>query len=257
MLKILIAVISIGLSLNAADPWINIILYHRVLVKTEAAYDVSVEDFENQMEYLKASYDIISLSDALDYITRAKELKNNSVVITFDDGDVSIYNNAFPILKKYRFPFSVFIYTNIVKEGPHAMKWNHMKQMLAYGAEIGSHSVSHGYLNKRLKEESEEQYLARLRHELVDSKNLLEAEFGLPVRYFAYPYGRYNETVKEEANKAGYEAILTVRGYENFPGDDPMRLNRRVVQRSTTPESFIKTFTVQQRKSLNDGDKDF
>ncbi len=257
MLKILLAAIFLGLTLNAADPWINIILYHRVLPKTEAAYDVAVEDFEKQMEYLKESYDVISMSDAVDYIRQVKPLKNNAVVITFDDGDVSIYNNAFPVLKKYRFPFSVFIYTNIVKEGPHAMKWSHMKKLLDYGAEIGSHSVSHGYLHKRLKEESEEQYLARLRHELVDSKNLLESSLGVPVRYFAYPYGRYNETVKEEAGKAGYEAILTVRGYENFPGDDLMRLNRRVVQRSTTPESFIKTFTVQQRKSLKDGDKDF
>ena len=257
MFKILLAGLFLGLSLNAADPWINIILYHRVLEKTEAAYDVAVEDFENQMEYLKESYDVISMSDALEYIKQEKPLKNNSVVITFDDGDVSIYNNAFPILKKYRFPFSVFIYTNIVKEGPHAMKWSHMKKLLDYGAEIGSHSVSHGYLHKRLKEESEEQYLSRLRHELVDSKNLLETNLEVPIRYFAYPYGRYNETVKEEARNAGYEAILTVRGYENFPGDDPMRLNRRVVQRNTTAESFIKIFTVQLRKSLKDGDKDF
>ena len=257
MLKMLAVALFLGFSLSAADPWINILLYHRVLATPEAAYDVSVEDFEKEMEYLKESYDVISLSDAVDYITRVKELKNNSVAITFDDGDVSIYNNAFPVLRKYRFPFSVFIYTNIVKEGPHAMKWSHMKKLLDYGAEIGSHSVSHGYLHKRLKEESEEQYLMRLRRELVDSKNLLETELGVPVRYFAYPYGRYNETVKEEAKKAGYEAILTVRGYENFPGDDPMRLNRRVVQRSTTPEGFIKIFTVQQRKSLTDGDKDF
>ncbi len=257
MLKIFIAVLFMGFTLNAADPWINIILYHRVVPKTVGAYDVTVEDFEKQMEYLKESYDVISLSDAVDCIRQVKPLKNKSVVITFDDGDVSIYNNAFPVLKKFRFPFSVFIYTNVVQEGPHAMKWSHMKQLLDYGAEIGSHSVSHSNLQRRLKDESDEQYLARLRHELVDSKNLLESSLGVPVRYFAYPYGRYNRTVKEEAVKAGYEAILTVRGYENFPGDDLMRLNRRIVEKSTTPESFIKTFTVQQRESLKDGDKDF
>lgn len=98
---------------------VKILAYHRILsVLDESQYgadleliSASVEDFDWQMSYVKKNYNVISFSQLVNAQDKAEDLPENSLIITFDDGFDDNYTNAFPILKKYSLPATIFIST--------------------------------------------------------------------------------------------------------------------------------------------------
>jgi hypothetical protein len=128
---------------------------------------------------------------------------------------------AWPILKKFGYPLTLFIYTEGVRGGHfgggEAMTWEMLSEMRDAGVDIEAHSATHQDLRKPYdkvakKRLSPPEYEQWLQNEIVGSKQLLEQKLGIKVNCFAVPYGFYNEHIKEVCRNAGYEAIFTVYG---------------------------------------------
>ena len=99
-----------------------------------------------------------------------------------------------------------------------------VRQWLGGGHEIGSHSITHRNLRHLSPAEA--------REEIFGSKKSLEDRFGLPVQHFCYPYGSWNQAVRDLVCEAGYRTACTVRFGVNGPSNSPYEL-RRIIPLST------------------------
>lgn len=192
---------------------VPIIMYHHVNKADPKRQDaVSPKRFDWHMAYLKKHhFNVLSLSTLVQIIKQGKPLPRKSVVITFDDGYEDNFQYAFPILKKYGFPATIFVITDIVNTEGY-LTTTQLKEMLARGIEIGSHTRRHAYLPGILGK--------TLVEEIKNSKDRLEQELGVTITSFAYPNGGFTEEVKQTVAQAGYESACTTnRGYDRFNRD--------------------------------------
>lgn len=183
-----------------------ILMFHHVddgFVDTDNCCKSTIADFKTNLEnYVSHGYTFVSVSKALN-IVKQKE-KRRFVVVTFDDIPDSVYINAYPILKDKQIPFTIFVTPSFVnKEGfitrKHLLELNQDPLCT-----IGAHTMTH----PMLREEQNSKW------EIEQSKKELEALLGKTVKYFAYPFGRYeavSSSVIKEVEEAGFEcAFCTV-----------------------------------------------
>ena len=218
-----------------------VLCYHRFVDKPKDSLAIKPADFEAQMQALKDNgIIVISMEDFLAWRRGEKEIPEKAAIVSIDDGYLSGYSVAWPILKKFGYPFTMFLYTDYIKGGPksggQSISWDQLAEMRDAGVDIEGHTVSHSSLNAR-KGKTDEQYLAWLKSEIVGSKELLEKNLGIQVKAFAYPYGLHNKTVRDVVKQAGYEAAFTVWGRRIARGADPMMMGRYAIE-STKPEVF-------------------
>lgn len=237
--------------LHAEDFWTAILCYHKVFPKAEQEFEVSTENFEKQMKFIKESFLVVSLKDFIDHIDSKTPYTSNTVIVTFDDGDKSIYKYALPILKKYDVPMTLFLYSNVTKE-KRGLTWEEIKEMSDYGIDFGSHGQNHIYLTRKDENETEAQYEEKIKQELNESKREIEEKTGKPVKCLAYPYGKYNTYVEKEALKAGYEVMLTVHWDKNTINSNKYRLRRRIVPKTYNMEKFVNIFKGNIPDGVND-----
>jgi peptidoglycan/xylan/chitin deacetylase (PgdA/CDA1 family) len=242
----LIAVALFGLAgvLPAADrpaPTAIVLCYHVVESPYDTEFSITRETFVQQMQYLAATgYNVISLADLSDYVAgRRKSLPENAVVVTVDDGYRSVYDELFPVMKKHKFPFTVFVYPKFIGQSAYALTWKQIREMADEGALIESHTLSHGFLTRnRHRSLDDAAYRDWLDQELVRSKEIIEAETGRKVRFLAYPYGDYSEDVARSAAEAGYDAGLTCDFGPVRPASDLFRMKRVVIRKDTSFAEF-------------------
>jgi peptidoglycan/xylan/chitin deacetylase (PgdA/CDA1 family) len=208
-----------------------IFCYHRLVDKIRyPGTEITPAAFEAQMNELKdRGITVISMQDLLAWKRGEKNIPPRCAIITFDDGWKSQYEVAWPIMKKYGYPFTMFLYTEGVRGGSlgggEAITWEQLADMRDNGVDIEAHSATHQDLReghtimlastggKRTKTKlTGPQYEQWMQNEVVGSKQLLEQRLGIKVNCFAVPFGNYNEHVKEIARNAGYEAMFTVYG---------------------------------------------
>ena len=218
-----------------------VLCYHRFEDRPKDSLAIKPADFEAQMQALKDSgIIVISMTDFLAWRRGEKRIPEKAAIISIDDGYLSGYNVAWPILKKFGYPLTMFIYTDYVKGGPksggQSISWDQLAEMRDAGVDIEGHTVSHSSLNAR-KGKTDEQYLAWLKSEIVGSKEMLEKNLGIQIKAFAYPYGLHNQTVRDVVKEAGYEAAFTVWGRRIAYGADPMTIGRYAIE-STKPKVF-------------------
>src|SRR5881296_118266 len=208
-----------------------IFCYHRLVDKIRyPGTEITPAAFEAQMKELKdRGITVISMQDLLAWKKGEKNIPPRSAVVSFDDGWKSQYEVAWPIMKKYGYPFTMFLYTEGVAGGSlgggQAITWEQLADMRDNGIDIEAHSATHQDLReghtimlastggKRTKTKlTGPQYEQWIQNEVVGSKQLLEQRLGIKVNCFAVPFGNYNEHVKELARNSGYEAMFTVYG---------------------------------------------
>ena len=224
----------------AEETIIPILVYHNFTTKESSSYKINIVEFEKQMDYLAThNYSVISLSELLKGL-RDSQLPPKPIVITIDDGFKSTYTLAYPVLKKYNFPATLFLYTNFIEKNSHSLTWEEIREMTKNNIEIGSHTLSHCNLLKYKKNENYETYLARIRREIFLSKEILESKIGRKVKFFAYPYGAYSSTIKDLAIQAGYEGIVNANSMNNTLIGDPFSLNRQIIFGQSSFNSFIR-----------------
>lgn len=161
------------------------------------ALSVSPDKFEAQMAYLSQNgYTPITLDTLYGIFNGQASAPGKPVVLTFDDGYIDFYTNAFPILRRFNFHAVSFIPTGLMGGG-YYMNWNQIREIASAGlVTFEGHTVNHMNLPSV-------SYATALR-ELQDSKNVLQANTGYPVNFIAYPNGSSNRWVQAAARKAGY-----------------------------------------------------
>lgn len=277
---------------------VQILVYHRVNDEQDAFFPaIPTRVFAEQMDYLAHDWNLCGLEDAIERIKR-REVRDNTVVVTFDDGYRDNYANAFPILKKLSIPATIFLATDAigsgrllwhdrvfsafrstralffenfvnrsrryslatlpervaaqhetleflwsVNDGERArwidhlvealevedltekpglmLSWEDVKVMHEGGVSFGSHTVTHPILSK--------QSIDRAREEIDASKSTIEAKLQVPVRTFAYPFGKeahFSEAIKGILKEAGYTCAVTTLFGTNDGRQDVFELRR-------------------------------
>jgi len=212
----------------------TVLCYHIVEAPQDPRMEISRETFRQHLQYIEMTgYNVIPLRHLYEYVSgKRASLPKNPVVITIDDGWRSAYTEAYPELKKRNFPFTLFIYPNIIGQTAIALSWDQVREMSDNGGDIQSHSLSHPFLTKRMHGSfNDTQYSAWLARELGESKRLIEKNTGKKVQFLAYPYGDYDTRVAMNAGKAGYTAALTCDFGKVRKGSDPLRMKRFVIDK--------------------------
>ena len=201
--------------------------------------------FELQMKYLKDNgYRVISLGELLDFLQYRHALPRRSVVITIDGGYGSAYDIAYPILERYGFTVTLFIHTAFVGASKSAITWDQLREMKADGFEVGSQTLSYCDLTKRRTGEDDQAYTARIKRQVLVSKQIIDRKLEQDTIYLAFPYGSYDQRVLNICDQVGYRIGLSVEPGGNPFFADPLALKRNQILKRDL-ESFItkvKTF---------------
>ena len=212
-----------------------IIMYHsvgkegRTLDGYGAKLNVSPAAFAKQMKFLHDhSYNVVPLAEFIKRIKTDENIPPMTITITFDDGLKNNFLHAYPILKKYNFPATIFIATDFVGKEKF-LSWDDIRTMQENNISIGSHTVSHRWL-PALDERS-------IHRELYNSKKLLEEMTGREIKTLSYPLGAYNEKVKKIAKETGYIGAVATNPGPTKPKDDIFALKR--IRISMTSDNLL------------------
>ncbi len=193
---------------RARSGTIPVIMYHDITPTKDVDYDVTPEELEKHFQAIQdEGLTPISLDRLVTHLRTGAPLPAKPILLTFDDNYAGQYEYAFPLLKRFGYPAVWSVHTGFVGSTagtkPKA-NWEQLREMVASGLiTIASHSVTHRNFSTLTP--------AEITKELTDSKQVLERELGVPIRYFTYPEGSYASTTKELVAKAGYTAALTMR----------------------------------------------
>ena len=179
----------------------TIFVYHRFGDDKHPSTNTSLTQLKNDFEYFrKNNYEVVPLSTLVKTIQDGKEVPTNWVVLTIDDAYKSFYTNGLEIFKEYGYPFSLFVYVKATDEKyGDFMTWDMLKEVLPYG-EVELHSYSHPRLTNLTIEQ--------IKADTQKSYEIFEKKMGYKPKFYAYPYGEYNDDVKEAIKDSGFEAIL-------------------------------------------------
>jgi peptidoglycan/xylan/chitin deacetylase (PgdA/CDA1 family) len=210
---------------------VPILMYHVIgTVKPGTPFPelwVTASDFSAEMHALAAQgYHGVTLQQAWDAWHHGGLLPSKPVVVSFDDGYSGQYKDAMPVLRSLHWPGVLNLKLGNLRD----LKAAHVREMIADGWEIDSHTINHPSLPSIDD--------AHLRYELEASRARLKKEFGLTVNFFCYPAGAYNQHVVEAVKRAGYLAATTTD--EGFARpQDTFVLGRVRVNGSDSPAGLL------------------
>jgi peptidoglycan/xylan/chitin deacetylase (PgdA/CDA1 family) len=245
----LLCILMIGFDsfilIGEADTPIVVLMYHHLLEQKDAGNNpavVTVENFKDQMQYLKDHhYQIIPLEMLNNHIKNNKRIPEKSVVLTFDDGYQSVYHYAYPILKEYGYKASVFMITSKIPDkaqpfSPHKLTYMSSEEMNKSQDifEFACHTHNLHILNENKKSLLVEADKQEIIKDLKASKEFVQT------KYFAYPYGQYNDLVVNTLQEDGVELAFTVNPGKVNKKSNKMHLNRIPIYNCTTMEQFKK-----------------
>lgn len=225
------------------DVKVPILLYHHISNDEFSGGNeislISPYDFKLHMSAIKINFTPISLKQYYDYVMcedGSVTIPDNPIIVTFDDGYLSNYEIAYPILKEMEIPATIFVVTDTVGEMAGGGKvnyshftWEQAKEMEESGIiDIQSHTATHSALASLSP--------ADMILELRKSKYAVEKNLDKECSMIAFPYGSYTPEVIDAAKKAGYklEALVDDKTSEedfevNLPSEGVNSLTRMTV----------------------------
>ena len=225
---------------------VPVLTYHKLTRNgTPDAMTVREADFEAQMRFLREKgYRVITLDDLFEFLQFRRQIPARSVVITFDDGWRSVYDLAWPILKKYGYPATLFVYTDLIVGSTETLSWEQVRELSRNGFDIQCHSKTHRYLGRKERKESFRDYFEAVRKEIAESSRIIRKHTGREVKYLAYPYGDTNALVAAMTRQEGFRLAFTVeRESAPFFSND-YRVSRPMIYGSYTLKDFGNNLTT-------------
>lgn len=230
---------------------IPILCYHNFNPSIPGSMNLTPQRFEMQLRWLKDNgYTIIPLKEAVEYLqgTRAS-LAEKPVVITIDDGWKSAYTYAFPIIKKYNIPVTLFIYPETISNGKNTLTWEQLKELQASGlVDIEGHTYSHPNFKIEKRSLSPANYEKFVKGELEKSKNILENKLGTKITLLAWPFGIYDNYLEQAAKDSGYTMAFSIDAHTANKTYRPMSQPRFMILQDQTMKTFENSV-----KGLRDG----
>ncbi|MBL7069004.1 MAG: polysaccharide deacetylase family protein [Candidatus Omnitrophica bacterium] len=229
---------------------IIILRYHRVLnneKKDAINISVHMRSLEKQLLYMKRFFNIMSIPRIVEGLSRNHIFSKPTVGITFDDGYKDNYICAFPLLKKYNAPATIFLTVghidnnipfpwdapetaNSDAEDIAILSWDDIYKMNDDLISFGSHTISHPKLSSTSAE--------KVYDELVGSRRVLSGAVTNYVDLFSYPFGDFNEQTKDCVKRAGYKAAFTTRDGFCKRVNDLFLIKRKAIHENLVKNPF-------------------
>ncbi len=215
---------------------IPVLAYHVISDKPKNDLEVSTKNFEKQMKFLyDHNFDVMSLKDVERYKRDKKFTKRKKVVITFDDGDESYYLKAFPILKKYSFPSTVFLITSrigkkgyITSDELKILKDNKLSDIESHSYNLHNHDAAYSKNYKLYND---------------DMQKNKDYNF----KYYAYPFGINNEVYKKALKDNGFKMSFKFSpSHWLNVNDDDYELPRVPIYNSTSLFKFVMKVLIKR-----------
>lgn len=204
---------------------VPILCYHQIRdwtakdSRTAKDYIVPVDRFREQMRMLADSgYHTILPDELYAYLNEGRALPIKPIMLTFDDTDDDQYQVALPEMKKYGFK-GVFFVMTVSLGRPHYMSAAQIKELSDLGNAIGSHTWDH----HNVKKYEGRDWINQIDKPLAQ----LEKISGKPIRYFAYPFGLWNEKAIPQLKQRGFIAAFQL--YAKRDEQDPLYTIRRII----------------------------
>lgn len=228
--KLLLALVLYGLMLPnpiimqqkiTDDKNVVCFIYHRFGDARYPSTNITTQDFEAHLRYLvEHQFQVLTLSEALAYVQSDRPIKK-TVVITIDDGYKSFFLNGLPLLKKYKLPATLFINTETVGASDF-MTWEQLSETMNAHIEIGNHTHSHAYF---LNESASTRYKT-LENEIRQSQSLITEKLNITPTLFSYPFGEFDEAMKEIVKKAGFAGAAAQKSGVLYTETDRLEIPR-------------------------------
>lgn len=185
-----------------------VLLYHNI--DGAGAFSISLATLRAHFElFSRNNVRVISFREYFERLGNPRPFSGKVMIISFDDGFLSMYTKLLPLVKEFRYPVTLFVYVdNVYQRAKKNITWDQLRTMDREGISIESHTVSHADL-VRLEARNTPESRRRLFEEMYLSRRVLELYLHRKVRYLAFPYGRYNLEVIELSRYAGYERVLS------------------------------------------------
>ncbi|MDX1977331.1 MAG: polysaccharide deacetylase family protein [Pseudanabaenaceae cyanobacterium bins.68] len=191
---------------RARQAKVPILMYHDITPTKDVDWDVTPQEFADQLAQIKAQgLSPISLDQLVNHLRTGANLPAKPILLTFDDNYLGQYKYAFPLLQQYNYPAVWSVHTAYVgnPNGKPKATWAQLQEMHQSGLiTIASHTVNHFNLTQISPD--------KIDQELRQSKAEIEKNLGIKVRYFTYPEGSYDPSITPKVAAAGYEAALSM-----------------------------------------------
>ncbi|QKF91319.1 polysaccharide deacetylase family protein [Campylobacter sp. CCUG 57310] len=210
----------------------HIFNYHRFNDPRHPSTNISNENLREQFEFFKNNgYEVVPLSKLVNALKNDEEIPDKWVVLTVDDGYKSFYENGLPIFIEYGYPFALMVYVEAsAKKYGDFMTFEQIKEAAKYG-EIGYHSYGHLHMIGLSDD--------RLKHDFEDGIRIFEKHMGYKPKYFAYPYGEYNDKIRNLSVEYGLEVLLAQNSSAVGKGSDLLELDRTPLVNETNLKSAL------------------
>tara|TARA_B100001248_G_scaffold260020_1_gene247266 strand:- start:331 stop:1341 length:1011 start_codon:yes stop_codon:yes gene_type:complete len=199
-----IFVFLITLKVHADESNIIVLMYHRIDDNKYPSTSISQELFEKHIQYLiEKNIKVLPITELSKYLKKEIRLPKKTVFITIDDAYKSFFQNGFPILRKNKLPFSIFVSSNYVSNAEESdfMSWSMLKEISDNNGLILNHSKSHesliGIDNQKLKIEIEQNQIE------------IEKNIGKQPKIFSYPFGESSKNIEEVIKNLNYEIAFS------------------------------------------------
>ncbi|HEY7303797.1 MAG TPA: polysaccharide deacetylase family protein [Bryobacteraceae bacterium] len=255
--RLLGMILSIGLHptfLVAAEPAVPILVYHRFGPVHTDSMTITTGHFKEQIDLLcRNHYSVIPLEKVVAWrLGKGTPPPPRSVVLTFDDGHISVYSEAFRIVTANRIPVTLFIYPSCISRASYAMTWEELSELAATPYfRIESHTFWHPNFKQEAKKLDQSAYTTLVDTQLRHSKAVLEERFRRPVEFLAWPFGVYDRYLMNRAGVAGYQAAFTIECHAATMSDPIMALPRCLVSDQDIGPRFLRLLDSAIRTAKN------
>ncbi len=192
---------------------VPILVYHRFGPVVADEMTVTTAVFEEQLAWLRShDYRIIPLRALVEsFCDPAAEIPPRAVVLTADDGHKSVYTEMLPLIRRYHFPVTLFIYPSAISNADYALTWDQLAEMSRIGLiDVQSHTYWHPNFHQERAQRSADDYRAFVMMQLTRSKQVIEQHIGNTVDMLAWPFGIHDPELEQWAALAGYRAAFTL-----------------------------------------------
>lgn len=285
-----LALLAVASRARAGVPELTVLSYHEVSDPAQAlqpAYAVTPTDFVRQMDWLRNhGFRFVAVGDVIASRQGGKPLPERAVLITFDDGYQSVWDNAWPILKAFRIPAVIAVTGSWLEEKgtvdfdgkklprERLLSWDELREMSESGlVEVGSHSfdlhrgvlgnpqgnmepatTTRRWIAEERRYEDEAAWRKRVKGDLERNRDLIRRRTGKAPRVLSWPYGRYNTPAREIAERLGMPVGLTLDDGANVRDTPLWGLRRILVERGMSLWDLNREIEIRNQ-NLSDNDR--